>query len=73
LLEELKREKLKVDQWSDKSVTAAAVYNHVNITLFDRLPYPTYMTDDIDLKTKMVYEHLRNQYIGGGVSVYGEY
>jgi type I restriction enzyme R subunit len=73
LLEELKKEKLKVDQWSDKSVTAAAVFNHVSETLFKDLPYPTYQTDDIDLKTNMVYEHLRNQYFGGGVSVYGKY
>ncbi len=27
LLDELEKEKLKVEQWSDKSVTAAAVFN----------------------------------------------
>ena len=73
LLEELKKEKLKVDLWAEKSVTAAAVYNHVNKTLFEILPYPTYQTDDIDQKTHMVYDHLKQQYFGNGVSVYGGY
>ncbi len=73
LLEELKKEKLKVDQWADKTVTAAAVFNTVNKTLFETLPYPTYQTDDVDLKTNLVYEHLKNQYWGAGLSVYGQY
>jgi type I restriction enzyme R subunit len=30
LLEELKKDKLKVEQWADKSVTAAAVFNYVS-------------------------------------------
>ncbi|MBK9630992.1 MAG: type I restriction endonuclease subunit R [Saprospiraceae bacterium] len=73
LLEELKKEKLKVEQWADKSVTAAAVFNTVSKTLFETLPYPTYQTDDIDLKTNLVYEHLKHQYYGGGRSIYGQY
>jgi len=73
LLEELKQEKLKVEQWADKSVTAAAVFNTVSKTLFKTLPYPTYQTDDIDLKTNLVYEHLKHQYFGGGISIYGHY
>lgn len=73
LLEELKNTKLKIEQWSDKSVTAAAVFNSVSKTLFETLPYPTYQNDDIDLRTNLVYEHLKNQYYGGGLSVYGRY
>jgi len=73
LLEELKKDKLKVEQWSEKSVTAAAVFNTISKTLFETLPYPTYQTDDIDLKTNLVYEHLKNQYFGGGMSIYGQY
>ena len=73
LLEELKQEKLKVEQWADKSVTAAAVFNTVSKTLFETLPYPTYQTDDIDLKTNLVYEYLKHQYFGGGMSIYGQY
>ena len=73
LLEELKKDKLKVEQWSDKSVTAAAVFNLVSKTLFETLPYPTYQTDDIDLRTNLVYEHLKHQYFGGEKSIYGYY
>jgi type I restriction enzyme R subunit len=73
LLEELKKEKLRVEQWADKMETSAAVFNYVNKTLFEVLPYPTYETDDIDLKTNLVYEHLKHQYFGGGVSIYGQY
>ncbi|TAF63037.1 MAG: type I restriction endonuclease subunit R [Cytophagales bacterium] len=73
LLEELKKEKLKVAQWSEKSTTVAAVYKYVNDTLFQNLPYPTYETDDIDLKTNLVYDHLKSQYFGGGMSIYGQF
>lgn len=73
LLEELKKDKLKVEKWADKSVTAAAVFNYVNKTLFEVLPYPTYQTEDVDLKTNLVYEHIKHQYFGGGVSIYGYY
>jgi len=73
LLDELKKDKLKVEQWADKSVTAAAVFNTVNKTLFDALPYPTYHTNDIDLRTNLIYQHLKHQYYGGGLSVYGKY
>ena len=73
LLAELKKEKLKVEQVWEKTETTAAVYKYVNDTLFNLLPYPTYKTDDIDLKTNLVYEHLRSQYYGGGMSVYGPY
>ena len=73
LLEELKKDKLNVEQWSDKTVTAAAVFNMVSKTLFEDLPYPTYQSDDVELKTNLVYEHLKQQYFGAGVSVYGNY
>ena len=73
LLEELKKEKLKVEQWADKSVTAAAVFNYVNNLLYTKLPDPVYKQDDIALKTTLIYEHLKDQYFGGGMSVYGQY
>jgi type I restriction enzyme R subunit len=73
LLDDLKQEKLKVEQWSNKSVTAAAVFNTVSKSLFEALPFPAYKTDDIDLKTNLVYEHLKQQYFGGGYSIYGTY
>lgn len=73
LLEELKKDKLQIEYWSEKSATAAAVSNYVYKTLFEVLPYPTYQEDDIDLKRNLVYEHLKRQYFGGGISIYGEY
>ncbi|MFY8004688.1 MAG: type I restriction enzyme endonuclease domain-containing protein, partial [Chitinophagaceae bacterium] len=73
LLEELKKEKLKVVNVWEKAETTAAVYRFVNDTLFAKLPYPAYQTDEIDWRTNLVYEHLRNQYHGGGVSIYGYY
>lgn len=73
LLEELKKEKLKVDQWAEKAVTAASVFNTVNRKLFETLPYPTYQTDEIDLKTNLVFAHLKSTYYGGGMSIYGQY
>ena len=72
LLEELKQEKLKVEQWADKSVTAAAVFNYVSNTLFEKLPV-NYKSEDIELKTNLVYEHLKHQYYGGWMSIYGGY
>ena len=73
LLEELKTDKLKIEQWAEKYATAAAVFNSVSKTLFETLPYPTYQTDEIDLKTNLVFEHLKHQYFGGGMSIYGRY
>lgn len=73
LLDELKKDKLKVEQWAEKTETVAAVYRFVNDKLFTALPYPAYQTDDIDLKTNLVYEHLKHQYFGGGMSIYGQY
>jgi type I restriction enzyme R subunit len=73
LLDELKQEKLKVEKWSEKTETIAAVYKIVNDKLFVAMPYPTYQTEEIDLKTNLVYEHLKQQYYGGGTSIYGQY
>ncbi len=65
LLEELKQEKLKVEQWVDKSVTAAAVFNPVSKTLFETLPYPTYQTNDIEyLRTVLAYAISSRFYLG---------
>ncbi len=34
---------------------------------------PAHHTDDIDHKTQLVYAHLKQQYFGGGFSIYGWY
>ena len=71
LLQELKKDKLRIESWSDKALTAASVYNVVNKTLFESLPYPTYQSQDVDLKTNQIFEHLRHQYADGGIRIYG--
>jgi type I restriction enzyme R subunit len=73
LLDELKKEKLKVEMWSEKSATSASVFKYVNTSLFNNLPYPTYQNDDIDIRTAMIYEHLKTKYYCAGRSVYGYY
>jgi type I restriction enzyme, R subunit len=73
LIEELKKDKLQVEQWAEKSTTVASVFNFVSNTLYEKLPFPTYQNDDIDLKANLVFSHLRNQYFGGGTSIYGNY
>jgi type I restriction enzyme R subunit len=73
LLDTLKIDKLKIDRVWEKSVTAAAVFSTVNQVLYDKLPFPAYQETDIEMKTNLVIDHLKNQYYGGGVSVYGSY
>lgn len=73
LLADLKKDKLHVSAWADKSTTAAVVFNAVNKTLYEHLPYPMYQNDDVDIKTNRVYQHLKQQYYGGGQSIYGAY
>jgi type I restriction enzyme R subunit len=73
LLDELKKEKLNIELWAEKTETSAAVFKFVNDSLFQVLPYPTYEEKDIDIKTNLVYQHLKNQYYGGGRSIYGGY
>ncbi|MDD4099541.1 MAG: type I restriction endonuclease subunit R [Candidatus Cloacimonetes bacterium] len=73
LLDTLKKDKLKIDRVWEKALTAAAVYTTVNQTLFDYLPFPAYHEEDIETKTNLLMDHLKNQYYGGGLSVYGAY
>lgn len=73
LLDRLKEDKLKIDQCFEKTETSAAIFNVVSNTLYEELPYPTYQNEDINEKTTLLYDHLRNQYFGGGKSVYGDF
>lgn len=73
MLEELKKDRLRIDNWSEKTETSATVVTYVRDTLFEKLPYPTYEQHDIDHKSNRIYEHLRSQYYGGGNSMYGRY
>lgn len=73
LLEELKNDKLKVEYWSQKATTSASVTKFIQEKLFQFLPSPAFQDNDIEIKTNEIFEHLKNQYFGGGVSAYGNY
>ncbi len=73
LPEELKKEKLQIEIWQDKSATKAAVNILISIMLYQYLPYPTYKNDDINLKTGTIFDHLKTRYFGGSVSVNDSY
>lgn len=73
LLDVLKKEQLQVVQWSEQSTVAAQVEVKISKTLFEELPHPEYTMDDIGLRSVLILKHLRNQYYGGGRSVYGSY
>jgi len=73
MLDELKKDKLRIEKWSEKTATSAAVFTTVSKTLFNRLPYPTYNVEDVDLRAHLVYEHVKQRYFGNGYSIYGPY
>lgn len=73
LLKALKKEKLHVEKWNEKTQISAAVHQYINDYLFEYLPYPTYENHEIDLRTNLVYNHIRSKYPGGGSSIYGNY
>lgn len=62
LLDTLKAEKLKIDNWRDKSQIAAAVRTEILNKLFNELPYPTYATDEVNRLTNSVYWYMWNRY-----------
>lgn len=62
LLDALKQEKLKVDNWRDKAQIAAAIRTDILNKLFNDMPYPTYQTDDINQLTNSVYWYMWNRY-----------
>ena len=69
LLEVLKKDPLKVEQWSDKTSIAAEVRNVIKMYLYQNLPEP-YNETEIELKTVQLYNHIKDSYWGNGRSVY---
>jgi type I restriction enzyme R subunit len=64
LLQQLEDATLKVDRWSEKPQTVAAVRGAIRDFLFTKLPYPIYDEADIGTKTDAVFEFLRTGYRG---------
>lgn len=69
LLARLKEDALSGQHWSEKSSTAATVKNLINMYLYQHLPDP-YSEKDIDVKSKVLFNHFKSSYFGGGASVY---
>jgi len=65
LLEELKAEKLRVDQWRDKEATRDAVKLRIRNYLWSDktgLPLERYSTEDVDTISNRVYNHVYRVY-----------
>lgn len=65
LLTKLKQEKLNIEKWTEKTQISAAVQKEIYDYLYGNLPETTYAIPEIDVKTNLVYEHIRNTYQGG--------
>lgn len=62
LLKKLQENEFKVDNWTEKSQTKAAVRKAINDYLYSKLPYPTYEDGDIAVKTEVLYNFFESQY-----------
>lgn len=70
LLEKLKAEKLKVDQWREKEATRDAVHMTIYDFLYDDrtgLPASAYSEEEVKQKTDQIFWHVVGQY-GAGAS-----
>ena len=62
LLARLKENEFRIDQWSQKMQTKAAVRKAINDYLYEKLPYPTYEDGDIAVKTELLYDYFEDRY-----------
>ncbi len=65
LLEKLKAEKLRIDQWRDKEASRAAVWTAIHDFLYNSatgLPENSYSEDDVRIKTDDVFRHVFQVY-----------
>ncbi|MBL7965107.1 MAG: type I restriction endonuclease subunit R [Flavobacteriales bacterium] len=68
LLEKLKAEKLRVDQWKEKEATRDAVHMTIYDFLYDDstgLPTGSYTEEEVKQKADRVFWHVMGQYGGG--------
>ena len=68
-LENLKKEKLKIERWRESNQVTAQVKIIIRQCLL-HLPKETYPDDEVDVKTLDVYQHIHSNYYGGGASIY---
>ena len=68
-LENLKKEKLKIERWRESNQVSAQVKIIIRQCLL-HLPKETYPDYEVDIKTLDVYQHIHSNYYGGGASIY---
>lgn len=76
LLQRLKEEKLRVDNWRDKETAKAAVRAYIYDFLYDErtgLPTDSFTEEDVVAKSWLIYEHIYQQYPNVANSVYASY
>ena len=62
LLNRLKNNEFKVNQWTEKTQTSSAVKRKIQDILFEQLPYPTYEDKDISVKTELLFNEFKTRY-----------
>jgi len=70
LLDTLKAEQLRVDNWREKTATAAEVKSYIYDYLFVSLPVEYYSDADVAEKSEFVFHHIYQQYPRGYDSIH---
>jgi type I restriction enzyme R subunit len=70
LLDTLKQEQLRVDNWREKTATVAEVKSYIYDYLFSQLPVEYYSDADVAEKSEFVFHHIYQQYPGIHDGVY---
>ncbi len=70
LLETLKKEQLRVDNWRKKTATAAEVKSYIYDYLFVSLTVEYYSDAEVEEKSEFVFNHIYQQYPWVHNSVY---
>ena len=64
MLNRLKNNEFKVNQWTEKTQTSSAVKRKIQDILFEQLPYPTYEDKDISVKTELLFNEFKTRFAG---------
>ena len=68
-LNELKKEKLKIERWRESQQIKAQIKTLIYDNLL-YLPEESYTIEEVDSKTINVYQHIHSNYYGGGKNAY---
>ena len=73
LLDHLKGEKLRIDNWREKESTTAEVKTFIHDFLWDEstgLPVGIYSPEEVNEKTELVFDHIFRQYEDAEHNIY---